>query len=223
MAYTKLFNKMGLVSEAQEESAVEAWDKMTNRAFDAEKEVTAEKERAHQEILKAQNKAKLDVDTARNETTAVKNELTVVKGELTTAKDALTAKETELAALKTAKDALQLEKDTAVAAEKKNKATTMVNGYVTSGRIKADSTDAGKKAVEKWVNMAIADYEGTEEIIKSIPLNKEAPKINTGNDFIPTGADVDPNKVPANAMNLAAKNKLRREGKAELADRIPSA
>ena len=55
------------------------------------------------------------------------------------------------------------------------KATNMVKGYATQGKIKNDEA-----TIAKWTNLAKADYEGTESMLKDLPTFKAANHIEVG-------------------------------------------
>lgn len=50
---------------------------------------------------------------------------------------------------------------------KKSEAKNMIDGFVKVGKIKSDS-------VEKWMNKAIQDLDGTKELLESLPTNGKA-------------------------------------------------
>jgi ATP-dependent protease ClpP protease subunit len=56
----------------------------------------------------------------------------------------------------------------------KEKAVTAVNNFVKLGKIKND-----KIAIDKWVNMFIADFELSKSLVEDLPVNRTAVKINT--------------------------------------------
>ena len=83
--------------------------------------------------------------------------------------------------LKKMEDALNAKKAEAEAAEAKAK--NMVEGYAKQGRIK-------NEAIGKWVNLAKTDFEGTEEMLKELPVFKASNKIeinSVSNDAELTG------------------------------------
>lgn len=55
---------------------------------------------------------------------------------------------------------------------KKEKAKNLIDSFATAGKIKAE-------AVNKWVEKAVADYDGTKELLDGIPGNKTAVKFET--------------------------------------------
>lgn len=86
---------------------------------------------------------------------------------------------------------------------KSSKAVNMVETHAKAGRIKNEEE---VKAV--WVNLAVADFDSAVNLLESLPLNKEAVKLDAVVNKAATAND-----LPTSAMGLAIKNKLRREGK----------
>ncbi len=60
------------------------------------------------------------------------------------------------------------------AQNKKQMATDMIQNFVKLGKIKNETA-----SIEKWTNMAIADYQLAKDLIDELPLNKTAVKIQT--------------------------------------------
>lgn len=67
----------------------------------------------------------------------------------------------------------------AEAEEKKTKAKNMVEGYAKAGRIKKEA-----EIIEKWAALAVNDFDGTEEMLKAIPINKVSNKIDEGSEGV---------------------------------------
>ena len=88
----------------------------------------------------------------------------------------------------------------AEAEEKKSTAKNMIENFVKAGRIKNESS-------EKWIALASNDLEGTEELLKAIPVNKVANKINEGNDGV-NNVDNLTNVVAKSMAELRTKNQL---------------
>jgi ATP-dependent protease ClpP protease subunit len=125
-------------------------------------------------------------------------------------KDAEDAKEMVCKAydkMKMEYDAMVTDKLTAETETKKVAAVSMVDGFAKAGRIKNDAT-----AKLSWVEMAIADFDKTKNIIEALPLNKEA-VITPATEFGKPGIINTAADLPTSAMGLAIKNKLKREGK----------
>ncbi len=95
--------------------------------------------------------------------------------------------------------------DAEAAAALKEKAVTMVTGFVKIGKIKKIETDPSKEDanVTKWVNLAVADFDGTKKILEDLPLNVSAAKVSvttTGDALIPMTAQL-------RMIQIAAKHK----------------
>lgn len=71
----------------------------------------------------------------------------------------------------------------------KNKAAIMVSNYAKLNRISNKQED-----MDVWINKAVEDFDGTEAMIKTLPVNGKAAVIDTANN------QVDPNVVPASAL-----------------------
>lgn len=158
------------------------------------------------EIQSVLNKAKMDKVKSDEEMEDVKKALKACKQEMEDKKaeyDKL-CKQMEDFKQSAAKDKKDLE-DKAKAAEDKEKETKgkkVVEDAVKLGKIKNDAA-----VIAKWVNMFVADGDGTESIIKELPTHKTAPVIKFQNKEINEkgDADVDPNEVPMSALELMAK------------------
>lgn len=74
-------------------------------------------------------------------------------------------------ALQTLQDKYDALEDTAAT----EKATNMVKGFAEAGRIKNEEAE-----IAKWVNLAKTDFEGTENLIKELPLNGAATTVEQG-------------------------------------------
>lgn len=66
---------------------------------------------------------------------------------------------------------------------KKEKAKNLIEGYRVAGKIKAD-------AVNKWIDKAVADFDGTKDLLDSIPGNAKAVRIETVDTGNRTGKSV---------------------------------
>ncbi len=62
------------------------------------------------------------------------------------------------------------EKKMAEADAKKANAKNMIEGFAKAGKIK-------NEAIDKWMNMAIVDFDGTKELLDELPINKTANKM----------------------------------------------
>jgi ATP-dependent Clp endopeptidase proteolytic subunit ClpP len=96
-------------------------------------------------------KAEGDLATVRNQVTALEADKTKLTGEITTLKNQITAAETE---------------------GKKIKAQALVAAAAKLGTIK---NDAG--TIAKWTEKATTDYDGTKDLLESLPVNKNATTI----------------------------------------------
>ena len=88
-------------------------------------------------------------------------------------------------------------------AMKEEEAKNMVSNFAKLGRIKNEAT-----VILKWTNLAKADFEGTKAMIEDLPLNKDAVKITDA-----VANKLGEHDLPSNAIGLAVKNRLKREGK----------
>lgn len=123
-------------------------------------------------------------DAILNAITAIENKAVKFESDLTEAKNKLAEKESELTTAKNELDTLKAEKEAAEKAQKEAedkavevKATNMVKGYATQGKIKNDEA-----TIAKWTNLAKADYEGTEQMLKELPTFKAANRIEVGQE-----------------------------------------
>jgi ATP-dependent protease ClpP protease subunit/phage shock protein A len=83
------------------------------------------------------------------------------------------------------------------AESKKSKAKNMVEGFVRTGKIKNDS-------VEKWTNMAIADFDNVKNLLEELPTNGKSVTPETQH----TVSDAELTMVAAKAMQ-EVRNKLK--------------
>lgn len=109
------------------------------------------------------------ITTAEARATAAETALQAEKDNVTGITAKLTAAELKVTALeKTVTDN--------AAVELKEKATAMVIGF--SAKLVTDpKSTEGKATIDKWVAIAEKDMEGTEEILKNLPVNKISAKI----------------------------------------------
>ena len=79
----------------------------------------------------------------------------------------------------------------------------MVEGYAKVGRIKNEAT-----VILEWTNTGkVLGAEKVKNMIEALPLNKVA------NSIAPELNQLADGELPTNAMSLAVKNKMKREGK----------
>lgn len=204
MSMTKVTMKLGLVEAATEDNIVEAIKVIEGRAYTAETRIIQLETQHATKLTEVTSQATADVKTANDKVTDITGKLTVSEARATTAETALAAKVVEYDAIKAKYDAMELEKTNAVEAAKKTAATAMVDAHVRTGRIKNETA-----VIAKWVVLATADLEGTKAMIESIPLSVTAPVFQTE---IPAGGN-RAEGLATNAMHLAVRNKLKREGK----------
>lgn len=183
MSMTKITMKLGLNDAATEDNVISEIKKIEDRAYAAET-ATIAAEKSLSDIENAAKKIKADADI---ELGKVKNEL----AEKITAFDKVKAEY----------DAMLTDKLAAEEVAKEIMAKNMVEGYAKAGRIKNEAS-----VILKWATLAKNDFEGTEGLIKELPLNKSAVVIATENKL-------GEGEIPTSAMGLAVKNKLKREGK----------
>lgn len=119
-------------------------------------------------MLKVTNKLGL-VDGANEE--AVLEAISKMQNRFETEKEGL---KTELDAVKTEKNSLALEVEDLKNNALIEKCTNLVTGFAKDGKIKDEP-----ETVEKWVNFAKIDFQGTQEILEGLPINKTAPVIET--------------------------------------------
>ena len=208
--------KLQLVDGASEDQVVNAIKTIEDRAYVAETKIIKLEGDHQREIKDIKDKAKSEVDAATKKADDFETAKVQAETELTTIKDSLTKKEKEYNEIKAKYDQMEKEKNEAIAAEKKTKAETMVMNYVKAGRIKDNKDEASKKAIDKFVNLAIDDFDGTEAMIKAIPLVAKAPVIVTEAVRTEGGEAIG----GTSAMTLAVRNKMKRQGNYEAAAKV---
>ncbi len=199
----KVTMKLGLVEAATEDNIIEAIKVIENKAYVAETKVLSMENEAARKLKEVQDKAAAEVVAAKAELATVKDACEKAEDDLLTVKTTLTKTQSALTEIKNKYEAMEAEKNAAIEAENEAKAKSLVDSHVRTGRIKNDS-----KVIERWVNLAKEDFEGTEEMINAIPLSVKSPVIITGGEKSVDGIHA------TSAMALAVKNKLKREGKA---------
>ena len=183
--FPKVTMRLKLNDAATEDNIVAAIDAIENRAKDAEK-------MALEAINDAQNKAKADGD-----------ELDKLKAKLKKAEDAAAAAKAEYEDCKNALDAMEKDKKAAEEKAEEDKIKNMVEGYAKVGRIKNEAT-----VILEWTNTGkVLGAEKVKNMIEALPLNKVA------NSIAPELNQLADGELPTNAMSLAVKNKMKREGK----------
>jgi ATP-dependent protease ClpP protease subunit len=102
------------------------------------------------------SKAEGDLATARNQITTLEADKTKLTGELTEVKNKVETAEKEA---------------------KKVKAEALVTAAAKLGVIKNEAA-----VIAKWTDLATNDYDGTKNLMETLPVNKNAVKIETGGD-----------------------------------------
>lgn len=180
---TKITMKLGLNDAATEDNVIAEIKKIEDKAYqDGVDKISAE------------NKLKEVENASKKEKDAMKKQLDDAEDAIKCQKEAFDKLKDEYNAMVEDKQAAEKEADGV-------KAKKMVEDYAKAGRIKNEAS-----VILKWVNLAQTDFEGTEDLIKELPLNKAAVIIATENKL-------SEGELPTNAMALAVKNKLKREGK----------
>jgi ATP-dependent Clp endopeptidase proteolytic subunit ClpP len=125
------------------------------------------------------------IDALQNkiEAAAVVNKKT--KDELDKMKNDLDDAENKFKDLQDKFDAANKELTDAKDAAMTEKCQNMVKGYATQGRIKNE-----QKVIDRYVNLAKADFAGTEELIKDLPLNKDSVRISNASNEVAATAPV---------------------------------
>jgi len=126
-------------------------------------------EAASEKAIAAEVKSiQASVEAKNTEITNLKSEVTKKEGEITAVKTELDSVKAELATVKT-------EKENALKAEAKVKGVELIKAAVKDGKV-----ENKKESIEAWEAKAESDFAGTEALLKSIPMNKKAEKIEVG-------------------------------------------
>lgn len=148
--FQKINNKLSLNPDASIESAISAIDA----------------------LVAAKNKAEEDCKNAKNEEDKVKSELEKKKDELKKAQDEVDKIKSELDKMKSEMEEQDKKNKAKDEEDKKNKAKDLVKNHASKlGDI---------KNLELWEAKAIADFEGTKNLLESLPINKKAAVIDLG-------------------------------------------
>ena len=131
------------------------------------------------------------ITEVENKYTKVSNDLKKMEDDYAEAKAKLSEMENSLNEAKKKADEAEADKKKAEDEAKKEKAKNMVDSFVKVGKIKAES-------VEKWLNKAVADFEGTKELLEELPLNGKAPVMNMAKGI--EGTDAQLTSVVARTM-----------------------
>jgi ATP-dependent Clp endopeptidase proteolytic subunit ClpP len=135
---------------------------------------------------------------------AIENRANTAETQLTAVRNQLTERDATITTLTSQLNTMKGEKEAAEKASKKVAAENLVKGFVKVGTIKNDA-----ESVAKWTDRAIADFEGTKDLLESIPVNRAAKKIITEDG---TGVDADAILDNACAMEMGSlMNKLSKK------------
>lgn len=160
-------------------------------------------------MQKVANKLGLNAEASEDsiiaEIVAIENKKNEMEDKMKKMEDALAKKKSECDELeakynelkKKAEDEAE-ERKKAEDEAKKEKAKNMVEGFVKAGKIKNEST-------EKWVALALADFDGIKNALDELPVNKTAPKMEVANGN--AGSEKELTNVIARTM-ADARNKL---------------
>jgi ATP-dependent Clp endopeptidase proteolytic subunit ClpP len=119
---------------------------------------------------------------------SIENRANLAEGELAKVKNQLTEKENKVNDLTTQLANMQNKAEAAEKAAKKVAAEALIKGAAKLGVIK-NETDV----LTKWIDRATIDYDGTKDLLESLPINKTAPKMvteggNTGSTVLENAA-----------------------------------
>jgi DNA repair exonuclease SbcCD ATPase subunit len=182
----KVTMKLGLNDSAPEDSIVKAIEAIENRATMAELE-----------LKNVQNKAKVKEDSDSEEMDKLKNKAKEAKEAYDKCMQDLEDCQNKLSAMEEEKKKAE---DKAKAEEVKN----MITGYAKAGRIKNDAT-----VILDWCEDAkTLGIEKVKARIEALPLNKISP-VNNAIEL----NKLEAGAIPTTAAGLAAKNRLKNQGK----------
>jgi ATP-dependent Clp endopeptidase proteolytic subunit ClpP len=134
------------------------------------------------------------ITEVENKYTKVSNDLKKMENDYAEAQAKCKDLEDKMNAFKKKAEEAEADKKKAEDEAKETKAKNMIEGFVKIGKIKNES-------VEKWTAKAVADFDGTKELLDELPVNGKAPVMNSASGG--TGADTEKlqTMVIANAMN----------------------
>lgn len=167
-----------------------------------------------EEVKNRLNKATLEKGKLEEDLTSVRNKLTKAEGDLSIANETIKTKDDEITKLKNdakaEKEAAEKKVKEAENAQKLEKAKAMVTNHAKLGKIKNEQA-----VIDSWTKKAfdpekgIDDFEGVDNMLKELPVNKVANKIITENN----GADGKPLETGMNADALMAniQNNLKKQ------------
>ena len=156
-AMLKITAQLGLHEAATEQHIADAIKSIQNKAYAAETALITANRKADEE--------------ARASNTALEK----LQAYIDDLSKRLNAKQTAYEDCKAQLDLLAKEQAETLEQAKEEKAKNMVAQFAMQGRIKNDAT-----VINKWVQLAKVDFDGTREMMETLPLNKEAVKIPTG-------------------------------------------
>jgi ATP-dependent protease ClpP protease subunit len=106
--------------------------------------------------------------------TAIENRASKAEGDLVTVRNQVTTLEGEKVTLTTQLTEVKNKVETAEKEAKKVKAEALVTASVKLGIIKNEAP-----VIAKWTELATNDYDGTKNLMETLPVNKSAVKIDT--------------------------------------------
>lgn len=109
--------------------------------------------------------------------TAIENRATKAEGDLATVRNQVTTLEGEKATLTTQLTEAKNKIEATEKEGKKIKAQALVTAAVKLGTIKNEAA-----VIDKWTELATNDYDGTKNLMETLPVNKNAVKIETGGE-----------------------------------------
>lgn len=109
--------------------------------------------------------------------TAIENRAAKAEGDLVTVRNQVTTLEAEKTTLTTQLTEIKNKVETAEKEAKKIKAEALVTAAAKLGVIKNEAA-----VIAKWTELATNDYDGTKNLMETLPVNKSAVKIETGGD-----------------------------------------
>ena len=148
----RVTNKLKLIDGSNEETIVNAISALELRVKNAEDDLDKSK------------KAKNDTDDSMNK----------MKCELDEAEDKFKKMQNDYDKMKNDFEAKNAEDDLDKKMGAKNAADLLITNAVKAGKIKNEV-----KAIEKWTDLAINDFEGTKEMVDGLGINKVAPHFET--------------------------------------------
>jgi len=164
MSLQRINNRLKLHADASEDSAVEAIDQIMNRVVKAEED----KKKAEDDKKKAED----DKVKSEDDLKSLKAKLAKAEEDCTKAEDDKKALKDKIAKMEEDKKDEDDKKSKKDEDDKKDKAKNLVNDLVLRGIIPNITSD-----IEKWQNKAFLNFDLVKDLIDSMPLNRQAHKI----------------------------------------------